>query len=122
MELAENEFDIKEVFGNGFSIYLSTDNEASRFTSCMDKIIDRHIHGDGKTADKYTEIYEERVWKIKSQIIDEVKKAALKDSYNKKYFWMDKDENIRGYGDTHKECETQAKIQQCEYFTILENK
>lgn len=122
MELAEKEFDIKEVFGNGFSIYLSTDDEANRFSKCLGNIIDRHIHGDGKTADKYTELYEERVWEIKSQIIDEVKKAALKENYNKKYFWLDNEENIRGYGNTHKECETQAKIQQCESFTILENK
>ena len=59
--------------------------------------------------------------KGKELIIDEVKKIALKDDYNKKYFWMDEDENIRGYGDSEKECATQAKIQQCESFTVLEN-
>ena len=41
---------------------------------------------------------------------------------NKVFILIDNEENIRGYGNTHKECETQAKIQQCESFAILENK
>lgn len=122
MDLAEREFQIKEVFGNGFAVYFPNDDEVERFIKCMDRIIDKHIHMEEQTADRYREEYEERVWEIKSKIIDEVKKESLKDDYNKKYFWMDEDENIRGYGDTEKECRTQAKIQECDPITILENK
>lgn len=120
--LIELEFNIIDVYSNGFSIYLENDHEAQRFSKCIGDIIDKYFHCEESKAIIYADKYEEMLSSIKSTIMNGLKKEANKNKSKYKYFWVDENDNIRGYGETKKDCEIEAKIQQCKEYKILENK
>ena len=95
---------ITEVFGNGFSVYLRSEDEAIKFQKDLYNILDSFIHGD----DSYIE---ERIKKIKeitiaasNAVLDLTMKEILGADINEfPFYWVDEIGNIRGYAKSEKE-------------------
>ena len=111
---------VTEIFGNGFSVVFLKDEEARRFHSDLYDIIDSFIHGDNEY------IVERRVHY--SDIMNSVRYDGIMDAMSEIYgkspeefdfYWVDMEENLRGYADSEEECRNQARNQRCEKYKIL---
>ena len=120
MELKERGYQIVSVYSNGFSIYFSTDEEAAKFSSVLYDVIDCFMHHEvEKTVVSYSEAIQERVDEVEVAIINETHQAIFGAAMDEMFYWVDEFERIRGYGKTKEECVEQAKMQECEEYTVL---
>lgn len=120
MELKREDYDVREVYGNGFSLYIESDEKAEKFSSILYDIIDSFIHHDNEYIEENLEKISNAVYEVHNRIIDNVMSGIWGKAPNKyKYYWVDMDENPRGYADTKEECERQAKEQECTSYEVL---
>lgn len=111
---------VTEIFGNGFSVVFLEDEEARHFHSDLYDIIDSFIHRD----DEYIETRRTRYSDIMNNVRHDGIMDALSEIYGKSpeefdFYWVDMEENPRGYADSEEECRTQARNQRCKEFKIL---
>ncbi len=119
LALKERCYMITSVFSNGFGIYLVSDEQAAEFKKDIINIIDGFIHGDGNQAVKEFYEYSQNVVSIaEGSVIENVMKKLFGDEIN--FYWIDENEEIRGYGKDKKECIKQAEIQNCSIYSIFE--
>lgn len=120
LALSKQGYMVTEVFGNGFSVYLKSDEEAVRFQRDLYDTLDCFIHHDNS--------YIEEKRKEVRNIIDTAYEDALNNVMEEifgadingfAYYWVDEMENPRGYANTEEECKEQAKIQMCENYIIF---
>lgn len=119
MLLAKKDFIITEVFDNGFAIFIKDDVDAGKFQKALDDILDGIIHHDSI----YIEDKLSRIDKIMAQAEYDIIKLSEKEIFGARtdefsYYWMDSDDNVRGYAFHEEECAMQAKLQGCEKYTI----
>ena len=122
LELKKIGYRIINVFGNGFAIYLRTDEEALQFVKSVRTIIDAFMHHDNEKLEMSLEICEHAIGLAKGQLIDEaLKQIYKKDIHEYPYYWKDADDNLRGYAVSEKACRRQAKEQKCVKCSIFQN-
>ncbi|MCH5259018.1 MAG: helix-turn-helix transcriptional regulator [Lachnospiraceae bacterium] len=120
MELKERHYQIVSVHSLGFSIYLSTDEEAEKFPSVLYNIMDEIIHFETeKTVVAYSEKVQEKIDKIEIEVLRETHIALFGAEMENMFYWIDELDQIRGYGNSEEECREQAKQQECTEYTIL---
>lgn len=120
MAIKEKGYNVTNIYGNGFGLYLATDEEAKKFKSNLYDVIDMYMHHEEGTAVNKAEEFQERIDVIEMEILDEVKKEMFGTS-DLTYYWTDENEVIRGIALSEEECRAQAKIQGCENIIILED-
>lgn len=120
MALKKADYDVKEVYENGFSVYISSDEKAEGFSKVIYDIIDCFIHHDNCYIEKNIEKISADVSEVQCRVIDTVMTEILGKPLNEfKYYWIDINENPRGYADTKEECFRQAREQNCDDYEIL---
>lgn len=111
---------VLEVFDNGFSVYLRSDEECSKFQRDLYDILDCFIHHDNAyIEDKRSEI-SDIISTAHGEVLNNVMREILGaevSSYT--FYWVDEMENPRGYANSEYECKIQANEQQCLEYTIL---
>lgn len=120
LELHRRGYAVIEVFGNGFSIYLRNSMEAANFRKVLYNIIDCFIHHDNEYIESKIIDLSEPLYEIKSKIIEKVMSeiyGAEISSFS--YYWVDEQENIRGYACSEKGCKIQAEEQGCDKYVVL---
>lgn len=121
-ELHRMGYMITEIFDNGFSIFLRTDAEAASFEGVLFSVIDCIIHHDNAPMEEHRNRYESMYSEYYEKVYDDVMKELYDREISRfQYYWVDKEENTRGFGDSREECERQAKAQGCKDYSILEN-
>ena len=117
--LKEKGYRVQEVFSNGFGIFLSTDEEVSKFGDVLYDIIDCFMHFEKeKPAVAYADQMQEKVDERIVQLLHETEFELFGEC---PYYWIDDQDRIRGYGKTEDECREQAKEQGCAVCEILKN-
>lgn len=111
---------VTEIFDNGFSVFFLKDEEACHFNSDLYDIIESFIHRDSEYIEESRTHYSDIMNSVRHDAIME----ALSEIYGKSpeefnFYWVDMDENPRGYADSEEECRNQAKNQKCEKYRIL---
>lgn len=111
---------VTEIFDNGFLVVFLKDEEACHFHSDLYDIIDSFIHRDNKYIEERRTHYSDIMNSVRHDGIME----ALGEIYGKSpeefdFYWVDMEENPRGYADSEEECKNQAKNQKCEKYRIL---
>lgn len=120
LALKKQNYAIKEVYENGFSVYIDSDEKALRFSNILYDIIDSFIHHDDEYIERKVKIFSEDISDVECRIIDNVMQEIWgKPVSEYKYYWVDINENPRGYADTKEMCETQAREQGCVFYEIL---
>lgn len=111
---------VTEIFDNGFSAVFLKDEEARHFHSDLYDIIDSFIHGDDEYVEERRTHYSDIMNSARYDGIME----AMSEIYGKSpeefgFYWVDMEENPRGYADSEEECRNQARNQKCKEFKIL---
>lgn len=111
---------VTEIFDNGFSVVFLKDEEARHFHSDLYDIIDSFIHGDNE----YIEAERTRYSDIMNGVRHDGIMDAMSEIYGKSpeefdFYWVDMEENPRGYADSEEECRKQARKQKCEQYKIM---
>lgn len=111
---------VTEIFDNGFSVFFLKDEEARHFHSDLYDIIDSFIHGDNEYIEERRAHYSDIMNNARYDGIME----AMSEIYGKPpeefaFYWVDMEENPRGYADSEEECRNQARNQKCEKYKIL---
>lgn len=120
LALKKNKYAVIEVFNNGFSVYIDTDEAAIKFQHVLYDIIDSFIHCNNDFIEAKSRLISDDVSDVKCRIIDMVMAEIWgKPISEYKYYWVDSCENPRGYADTKQECDKQARTQQCIPYEIL---
>lgn len=113
-------YNITSIYGNGFSVYLSTDEEANKFRRMLGDILDEFMHCETeRTAFAYVLEIGSRIDAIENEIVRETEKIIFGSDVDDMFYWIDEDERIRGYGKSEEECIQQAKSQECTEYVIL---
>lgn len=113
-------YDIKAVYENGFSVYISSDEKAGVFSKTVYDIIDCFIHHDNDYIEKNLEEISAAISEVQCRAVETVMNEILGKPISEfKYFWVDINENTRGYADTKEECFRQAMEQHCDDYEIL---
>lgn len=118
--LSKRGYIITEVFDNGFSIYLKSDEELIRFQSDLYDVLDSFIHHDNTYVEENLKKAEEIINTASSKVLEITMEEILGaniDSF--KYYWVDEMENPRGYANSKEDCKLQAELQKCINYTIL---
>lgn len=119
-ELKERGYNIISLYGNGFSIYFSSDEEASNFSNVLYDIIDCFMHYEiDKTVVSHSEKLQEKIDEVEVSLINQTYEALWGHSLNDMYYWIDEYDCIRGYGITADDCKMQAEVQGCTKYNIL---
>lgn len=122
LELKQMEYEITEVFGNGFSVFTKTKAARKRIKEDIYQIGESLVHRDNDRAVKKREEVEEKVWEVENEIIEETMTEILgKDPSEFAYVWYDEEENLGGYADTEEECMKQARRRKCNRYRIMNN-
>ncbi len=120
LALKKQNYDIKEIYENGFSVYIDSDEKALKFSNLLYDIIDSFIHHDDEYIEEKVKFFSEDISDVKCRIIDNVMQEIWgKPVSEYKYYWVDINENPRGYADTKEMCEIQAREQGCVSYEIL---
>lgn len=111
---------VTEIFDNGFSVVFLKDEEARHFHRDLYDIIDSFIHRDNEYIEEKRAHYSDIMNSVRHDGIME----ALSEIYGKSpeeftFYWVDMEENPRGYADSEEECRNQARNQKCEKYKIL---
>lgn len=111
---------VAEIFDNGFSVGFLNDEEARHFHSDLYNIIDSFIHRDNEYIEERRAHYSDIMNSVRHDGIME----ALGEIYGKlpeqfDFYWVDMEENLRGYADSEEECRNQARNQKCEKYKIF---
>ena len=115
-------YKVTEVFMNGFSVYLKTDDQAKEFAKLMRGLVDEFMHQDNEELENDMRRYEAIVSKVKGEIIDDVMSKIYKKDIRKcKFYWVDDLDCLRGYGLSEEACKRQAREQKCVQYTIAPN-
>lgn len=111
---------VLEVFDNGFSVYLRSDEECVKFQSDLYDILDCFIHHDNAYIEnkksEISDIISTAYGEVLNNVMREILGAEVS-SYA--FYWVDEMENPRGYANSEYECKIQAEEQQCLEYTIL---
>lgn len=111
---------VTEIFDNGLSVVFLTDDEARNFHRDLFDIIDSFIHCDNEFIQEKREHYADILNTVRhDSIMDALAEIYGKSPEEYKYYWVDMEENPRGYADTEEECMEQARRQKCEKYQIL---
>lgn len=120
LALSKQGYLVTEVFANGFSIYLKSDEEAVRFQRDLYDILDCFIHHDNSYVEEKCKEVENIIDTANGEVLNNVMKEILGADINSfAYYWVDETENPRGYANTEEECKEQAKFQMCENYIIF---
>ena len=120
LELSYRGYIVTEVFSNGFSVYLKSDEEAVRFQRVLYDILDCFIHHDNSYMEEKRKEVENIIDTAYGEVLDNVMGEIFGADINSfAYFWVDEMENPRGYANTEEECKEQAKFQMCENYIIF---
>lgn len=111
---------VTEIFDNGFSVVFLKDEKARHFHIDLDDIIGSFIHRDNEYIEEKRAHYSDIMNSVRHDGIME----ALSEIYGKspeefEFYWVDMEENPRGYADSEEECRIQAGNQRCEEYKIL---
>lgn len=121
MELNESGYQIISVYSNGFSIYFQTDEEAEKFPRILYNIIDAFMHfATERTVVAYSEKVQQRIDEIEIDVLRRTHKAIFGAEMEDMFYWIDEYDQIRGYGNSEEECREQARKQECEEYTIMQ--
>ncbi|MCM1187495.1 MAG: helix-turn-helix domain-containing protein [Lachnoclostridium sp.] len=120
LELHKRGYIVTEILDNGFSVVFLKDEEAQHFHSELYDIIDSFIHGDNEYIEERRTYYSDIMNSVRHDVIMD----ALSEIYGKSpeefdFYWVDMEENPRGYADSEEECGNQARNQKCEKYKIL---
>lgn len=111
---------VSEVFDNGFSVYLKSDEEAVEFQSDLYDILDCFIHHDNEYIEEKRNEISDIIGAAHGEVLNNVMREILGADVNSfAFYWVDEMENPRGYANSEEECKRQAKAQQCSDYTIL---
>lgn len=111
---------VTEIFDNGFSVVFLKDEEACRFHSDLYDIIDSFIHRDNEYVEEKRTHYSDIMSSVRYDGIMEAMCEILGKSPEEfDFYWVDMEENLRGYADSEEECRDQARNQRCKEFKIL---
>ena len=119
--LGKEGYKIVDVFSNGFSIFLRSIDEAESFKRDLYNIFEGFIHGDEdvtKLRYSYRERINERVLELEAELEKEIFGDYIE---NFSYYWVDENENTRGYGKTEEDCNKEASIENCNKYQIIKN-
>ena len=120
LAMKKQNYDIKEIYENGFSVYIDSDEKALKFSNILYDVIDSFIHHDDEYIEEKVKLFSEDISDVKCRIIDNVMQEIWgKPVSEYKYYWVDINENPRGYADTKEMCEIQAREQGCVFYEIL---
>lgn len=118
MELKKMGYTICSVFGNGFGIYLSSNESANKFRVALYDIIDSFIHHDGTESSKQTlDDLDNQVNALNLAIVDKIEAEIFGPKCS--HYWVDENESIRGYGQSEEACRDQAKNQDCSVYAVF---
>lgn len=111
---------VTEIFDNGFSVVFLKDEEACRFHSDLYGIIDSFIHGDDGYIEERRAHYSDIMNNARHDgIMDAMSEIYGKSPEEFDFYWVDMDENPRGYADSEEECRKQARNQRCDKYKIF---
>ena len=120
LQLSRRGYMITEVFSNGFSVYCRSAEEAECFKKTLGYCFDDIMHRDNdymeQKLDEVGRIIKKAYGEVCDRVMSEILGADV-DSFA--YYWVDDEENIRGYARTEEECAAQAKEQECEGYKII---
>lgn len=120
LELHRRGYVVVEVFGKGFSIYFRNSIEATNFQKVLYNIIDCFIHHDNDYMESKINDLSEPLYEIESKIIRKVMSEIYGAELNSfSYYWIDEEENVRGYACSEEACKIQAKEQRCDTCIVL---
>ena len=120
LALKKSGYTVTEVFDNGFSVYIDTDEAALKFHHVMYDIIDSFIHHDSDFIEEKSKLISNDVSDVECRTIDMVMAEIWEKPIREyKYYWVDSNENPRGYADSKEECDEQARTQSCISYEIL---
>lgn len=120
LALRKRGYIITEVFNNGFSIYLQNSEEANCLKKDLYDIFDYFIHHDNLYIEKRREEVGDIIGKAHEQVLDNVMTEIYGAEINSlAYYWIDDEENVRGYANTEEECRVQAEFQKCVDYRII---
>lgn len=120
LELHRRGYVVTEVFSNGFSIYFRNSKEITDFQKVLYDIMECFIHHDNEYIETKMDDFSEPLAEIRSRMIEKVMSeiyGAELSSFS--YYWVDEEENIRGYANSEEECRNQAEEQECEQCIVL---
>lgn len=118
--LSKQGYLVTEVFDNGFSIYLKSDEEAVRFQRDLYDTLDCFIHHDNSYMEEKCKEVGNIIDTAYEEVLNNVMKEIIGADINSfAYYWVDEMENLRGYANTEEECKEQARIQMCENYIIF---
>lgn len=120
LALKKREYQITEVFSNGFSVFIQSAEDAKNFKRDLDGIFESFIHGDNEFVESKMTYVSDITGETTCRVINEVMREVLgkpEEEFN--YYWIDEEENTRGYAMTEEECKEQAADQECENFEII---
>lgn len=119
LELNRMGYNICSVFGNGFGIYLSSNESANNFRAALYDIVDSFIHHDGTESSKQSlNDLDNQVNALHLAIVDKVEAEIFGQKCS--HYWVDENESIRGYGKSQEACRDQAKNQGCSVYTVFQ--
>lgn len=111
---------VTEIFDNGFSVVFLKDEDARRFHSDLYDIIDSFIHGGNEYIEERRAHYSDIMNSVRHDGIMEAMREILGKSPEEfDFYWVDMEENPRGYADSEEECRNQARNQGCTYYKVL---
>lgn len=111
---------VTEIFDNGFSVVFLKDEDARRFHSDLYDIIDSFIHGGNEYIEERRAHYSDIMNSVRHDGVMEAMREILGKSPEEfDFYWVDMEENPRGYADSEEECRNQARNQGCTYYKVL---